>query len=293
MTDYVVAILLPQILHGLVYGAILALVAAGLSVVFGILGVMNFAHGELLMWGAYVGIAVVAVTRSFWLALVAAPLAVAVLGALVERGTLRPLYGRPPLFGLIATFGLAMILRELVQLVWGQDTFTVAPPWPGTVPLLGFAYPTYRLFVVGFAIALLGVLWLFVMRTRAGLLVRAAVQDPEMLDGLGVDLPRLLTWTVAGSAALAAVGGVVMAPIFTVYPDLGVETILFAFLVVILGGLGSIGGSIVAAFLIGEAQSLASLWLDPRQATTIIFALMILLLVVRPRGLFGKEGLLE
>ncbi len=293
MADYVLTILLPQVLHGLVYGAILALVGAGLTVAFGILGVMNFAHGELLMWGAYVGLAALALTRNFWMALAAAPLAVAILGVVVERTTLRPLYGRPPLFGLIATFGLAMILRELVQIIWGQETFTIPSPFPGVVSLLGMTYPTYRLFVLGFSGLVLGALWLFFTRTRAGLLVRAAVQDPEMLDALGVNLPRLFTFTFAASAALAALAGLIMAPIFTVYSDLGVETILYAFLVVILGGLGSIGGSILAAFLIGEAQNLASLWLDPRQATTIIFALMILLLVVRPRGLFGKEGLLE
>src|SRR2546427_234699 len=187
--DYLVAVLLPQLLHGLVFGAALGLLALGLTVIFGLLGVMNFAHGELYMLGAYAGIAVIGVTHSFWVALIAAPLLVAALGAVTEVATLRPLYRREPLYSLILTFGLALV--------------------------------------------------------------------------------------------------------FSVYPQMGVEMILLAFIVVILGGMGSMGGSVVAALVIGTAQSLFSLWMNPQRVAIAIFAIMIVVLIVRPRGFFGREGVLE
>jgi branched-chain amino acid transport system permease protein len=291
--DYVVAVLLPQLLHGLVFGAALGLLALGLTVIFGLLGVMNFAHGELYMMGAYAGIGVIALTHSFWLALIAAPLAVGVIGAVTEVTTLRPLYRREPLYGLILTFGLALTFREAVRQLFGGDMRRVFPPFTGSTPMLGMAYPNYRLFLVAMASALLLAIWLFFTRTRAGILVRAAVQDAEMLDGLGVNVPRVFTLTFAGSAALAALAGLLLAPVFTVYPQMGVEMILLAFIVVILGGMGSMGGSVVAAFVIGVAQSLFSLWMNPQRVAIAIFAIMIFVLIVRPRGFFGREGLLE
>jgi len=291
--DYVVAVLLPQLLHGLVFGAALGLLALGLTVIFGLLGVMNFAHGELYMLGAYAGIVVIGVTESFWVALIAAPLLVGVIGAITEVTTLRPLYRREPLYGLILTFGLALVFREAVRQVWGGDMRRILPPVTGSTPLLGMTYPNYRLFLLASASLLLVGIWLFFTRTRAGVLVRAAVQDAEMLDGLGVNVPRLFTLTFAGSAALAALAGLLLAPVFTVYPQMGVEMILLAFIVVILGGMGSMGGSVVAAFVIGIAQSLLTLWMNPQRVAIAIFGIMILVLIVRPRGFFGREGVLE
>jgi len=291
--DYVVAVLLPQLLHGLVFGAALGLLALGLTVIFGLLGVMNFAHGELYMMGAYAGVGVIALTHSFWLALVVAPLVVGIIGAVTEVATLRPLYRREPLYGLILTFGLALAFREAVRQLFGGGMRRVLPPISGSTPLLGMTYPNYRLFLLAMASLLLLAIWLFFTRTRAGILVRAAVQDAEMLDGLGVNVPRVFTLTFAGSAALAALAGLLLAPIFTVYPYMGVEMILLAFIVVILGGMGSMGGSVVAAFVIGVAQSLFSLWMNPQRVAIAIFAIMILVLIVRPRGFFGREGLLE
>jgi branched-chain amino acid transport system permease protein len=235
--EYVLSVLLPQLLHGLVFGAALGLLALGLTVIFGLLGVMNFAHGELYMFGAYAGIAAIGLTGSFWVALIVAPLAVGVLGAVTEAATLRPLYRREPLYGLILTFGLAMAFREAVRQIWGGDMRRILPPVEGSTPLLGMTYPNYRLFLLGFSSVLLLGIWL---STRTGgILVRAAVQDAEMLDGLGVNVPRVFTLTFAGSAALAALAGLLLAPIFTVYPQMGVEMILLAFIVVILGGMGS------------------------------------------------------
>jgi len=291
--DYLVAVLLPQLLHGLVFGAALGLLALGLTVIFGLLGVMNFAHGELYMLGAYAGIAVVGVTHSFWTALIVAPLAVGAIGAVTEVVTLRPLYRREPLYGLILTFGLALVFREAVRQIWGGDMRRIQPPVTGSTPLLGMVYPNYRLFLLAASSILLLAIWLFFTKTRAGILVRAAVQDAEMLDGLGVNVPRVFTLTFAGSAALAALAGLLLAPIFTVYPQMGVEMILLAFIVVILGGMGSMGGSVVAALVIGLAQSLLTLWMNPQRVAIAIFALMIVVLIVRPRGFFGREGVLE
>jgi len=291
--DYVLTILLPQLLHGLVFGAALGLLALGLTVIFGLLGVMNFAHGELYMLGAYAGIAVIGVTHSFWVALIAAPILVGVVGAVTEMTTLRPLYNREPLYGLILTFGLALVFREGARQIWGGDMRRILPPFTGSTPLLGMTYPNYRLFLLAASSAILLALWLFFTRTRAGIVVRAAVQDAEMLDGLGVDVRRVFTLTFAASGGLAALAGLLLAPVFTVYPQMGVEMILLAFIVVILGGMGSLGGSVVAAFVIGITQSLFSLWMNPQRVAIAIFGIMIVVLIVRPRGFAGREGVLE
>jgi len=291
--DYVLTILLPQLLHGLVFGAALGLLALGLTVIFGLLGVMNFAHGELYMLGAYAGIAVIGVAHSFWVALIAAPILVGAVAALTEMTTLRLIYRREPLYGLILTFGLALVFREGARQIWGGDMRRILPPITGSTPLLGMMYPNYRLFLLGAASVILLALWLFFTRTRAGIVVRAAVQDAEMLDGLGVDVRRVFTLTFAASGALAALAGLLLAPVFTVYPQMGVEMILLAFIVVILGGMGSMGGSVVAAFVIGIAQSLFSLWMNPQRVAIAIFGIMIVVLIVRPRGFFGREGVLE
>ena len=291
--DYLVAVLLPQLLHGLVFGAALGLLALGLTVIFGLLGVMNFAHGELYMLGAYAGIALIGLTHSFWIALLLAPLAVGIVGAVTEIATLRPIYRREPLYGLILTFGLALVFREGARQIWGGDMRRIATPVPGSTPLLGMTYPNYRLFLLAISTALLLAIWLFFTKTRAGMVVRAAVQDAQMLDALGVNVPRVFTLTFAGSAALAALAGMLLAPVFTVYPYMGAEMILLAFIVVILGGMGSMGGSVVAAFAIGFAQSLFSLWMNPQRVAIAIFGIMLVVLIVRPRGFFGREGVLE
>jgi branched-chain amino acid transport system permease protein len=293
VVDYVLTVLLPQLLHGLVFGAALGLLALGLTVIFGLLGVMNFAHGELYMLGAYAGIAVIGVTHSFWVALLVAPVLVGIVGAVTEMTTLRLVYNREPLYGLILTFGLALVFREGARQIWGGDMRRILPPFTGSTPLLGMTYPDYRLFLLAASSLILLALWLFFTRTRAGIVVRAAVQDAEMLDGLGVDVRRVFTLTFAASGALAALAGLLLAPVFTVYPQMGVEMILLAFIVVILGGMGSMGGSVAAAFVIGIAQSLFSLWMNPQRVAIAIFGIMIVVLIVRPRGFAGREGVLE
>lgn len=309
--DYLVAVLLPQLLHGLVFGAALGLLALGLTVIFGLLGVMNFAHGELSMMGAYAGILVAGLIEGrtlssifqgggvaptlglFVVVLVAAPLMVAAVAVVTEVLTLRPIYRREPLYGLILTFGLALVFREGIRQLFTGNMRQITAPLPGSTQLLGMTYPNYRLFLLGICTVLLVGIWLFFTKTRAGVVVRAAVQDAEMLDALGVNVPRVFTLTFAGSAALAALAGLLLAPLFTVYPQMGVEMILLAFIVVILGGMGSMGGSVIAAFVIGVAQSLLTLWMNPQRVAIAIFAIMILVLIVRPRGFFGREGVLE
>ncbi len=290
---YLTAVLLPQAFHGLFFGAALALLALGLTVIFGLLGIMNFSHGELFMLGAYAGIVVIGLTHSFWVALLLAPLAGGAVGALMEVLTLRPLYGRKPLYGLVLTFGLALAFREAVREIWGGDMRRILEPITGSVPLLGMLYPMYRLFLLGFSLLLLVAIWLFFTKTRAGIVVRAAVQDAEMLDGLGVNVPRVFTLTVAGSSALAALAGLLLATVVTVYPTMGAEWILLAFIVVILGGMGSMGGSVLAALLVGEAQSVFSLWMNPQRVSIALFAIMIFVLILLPRGFFGRAGVLE
>jgi branched-chain amino acid transport system permease protein len=218
---------------------------------------------------------------------------VGALAAVTEVTTIRPIYRREPLYGLILTFGLALVFREGIRQIFGGDMRRILAPLPGSTPLLGMTYPDYRLFLLGVSSALLLAIWLFFTRTRAGILVRAAVQDAEMLDGLGVNVRRLFTWTFAGAAALASLAGLLLAPVYTVYPQMGVEMILLAFIVVILGGMGSMGGSVVAAFIIGMAQSLFTLWMNPQRVAIAIFGIMIVVLIARPRGLFGREGVLE
>jgi branched-subunit amino acid ABC-type transport system permease component len=216
-----------------------------------------------------------------------------VVAAVTEMATLRPIYRREPLYGLILTFGLALVFREGARQIWGGDMRRILPPVTGSTPLLGMTYPNYRLFLLAASSVLLLALWLFFTRTRAGIVVRAAVQDAQMLDGLGVNVRRVFTLTFAGSGALAALAGLLLAPIFTVYPQMGVEMILLAFIVVILGGMGSMGGSVIAAFVIGVTQSLFSLWMNPQRVSIAIFGIMILVLIVRPRGFLGREGVLE
>jgi branched-subunit amino acid ABC-type transport system permease component len=225
--------------------------------------------------------------------MVVAPLMVGALAAITEVTTIRPIYRREPLYGLILTFGLALVFREGIRQIFGGDMRRILAPLAGSTPLLGMAYPNYRLFLLAIASVILFAIWLFFTRTRAGILVRAAVQDAEMLDGLGVNVRRLFTWTFAGAAALAALAGLLLAPVYTVYPQMGVEMILLAFIVVILGGMGSMGGSVVAAFIIGMAQSVFTLWMNPQRVAIAIFGIMIVVLIARPRGLFGREGVLE
>ncbi len=290
MLDWILYVLTPQVLHGLVWGMVIALIALGLTIVFGLLGVVNFAHGELYMLGAFSGYTLLFVVHNFWLALGLSIITVGVIGIIIEVFMFRPLYGRDPIFHLLLTFGLAMILREAARLIWGGNTRQVAVPVEGAINLLGMIYPTYRLVILGTAVVMLIAVLYLVNRTEFGTTIRAASHDAEMSGALGINVVAIYTMIFALGAALAAVAGVLMSPIYFVYPTMGLDAILRAFIVVIVGGMGSIFGAVVAAIMIGEVESLFSLWISPTWAETLVFVFLIVSMIIRPGGLFARTG---
>jgi branched-subunit amino acid ABC-type transport system permease component len=285
-----VAILVEQVLNALALAGLLFLVSAGLSLVFGILRVVNFAHGVFYMLGAYFGYTTVAVTGWFWPSLLIVPLVVGVVGALLETSTLRFIYRRPPIYQLLLTFGLALILEESIRVLYGPTAKGVEPPLllQGSLELAGMAYPRYRIFLVVLGLAVGAVVWLLLQRTRAGLVIRAVAQNSEMADCLGADVVRVRTFVFGAACALAGLGGVASAPMTTAYLGMGIGVIVDAFVVVVIGGLGSIVGSMVGSLIVGAAQTWGAFYL-PETAMVIMYAVMALILVFRPWGLFGEE----
>jgi branched-chain amino acid transport system permease protein len=274
LVDYIVFVLAPQILHGLVWGIVIAFIALGLTIVFGLMDIVNFAHGELYMLGAFFGYSLLFLVHNFWI--------------LIEVIMFRPLYGRDPIFHLLLTFGIGMIFREGARLLWGGETKRVDVPIAGAVDILGVTYPIYRLMILGIGILILIIIWFALNKTETGAIMRGASQDREMSSALGINVTRVYTLTFATGAALAALAGVLMAPIYFVYPTMGIDAILRAFIVVIVGGMGSLTGAVVASLLIGEVESLASLWISPTWAETLVFVALIITMIVKPTGLFGK-----
>lgn len=282
--------LLTQVLNGLTIGAILMLVAMGLTLIFGLMGVVNFAHGSLYMLGAYLGLVVVSATGQFWLALVIAPIGVGILGYLFERAMIRPLYGRDPLLHVLLTFGIAVVLSEAVRIIWGPSVqpFALPEALAGSVTFLGIQYPTYRLVVLLIALCLAGTIWFVLRRTNIGLIIRSGVQDREMVDALGVNVQRVFTGVFVVGTMLAALAGVLIGPLWSVHPDMGNEVIVYAFIAVIVGGMGSVGGAVAGALLVGLAELLGALVI-PGMAKAAVYVIVALVLLVRPAGLFGTE----
>ena len=285
-----VANLVEQLLNALALAGLLFLVSAGLSLVFGVLRVVNFAHGVFYMLGAYLGFTAVALSGYFWLALLVAPPIVGVIGALLEASTLRFIYRRDPSYQLLLTFGLALILEESVRILYGNTAKSVDAPLAlqGGVALLGTVYPRYRLFLVVLGIAVGVAVWLVLQRTRAGLVIRAVAQNSEMADCLGADVTRVRTLVFGAACALAGLGGVAAAPMTSAYLGMGISVIVDAFVVVVIGGLGSIVGSMAGSLIVGAAQTWGAFYL-PETAMVIIYAVMGVLLIFRPWGLFGEE----
>jgi branched-chain amino acid transport system permease protein len=290
LLDYTIYVLAPQIIHGLVWGIVIALIALGLTIVFGVMDVVNFAHGEFYMLGAFFGYSLLFIIHNFWVAIVLAGIAVGIMGFLIELAMFRPLYGRNPIFHLLLTFGLGMILREIARLIWGGETRRVEVPVTGAIDFLGITYPLYRLIILGIGILILVGMWYALTKTEAGATLRASSQDRQMSWALGINVARVYMLTFVIGVALAAVAGVLMSPIYFVYPTMGIDAILRAFIVVIVGGMGSLAGAVVASLLIGQVESLASLWISPTWAETLVFVVLIVTMVVKPTGLFGKTG---
>jgi branched-chain amino acid transport system permease protein len=252
--------------------------------------VVNFAHGEFYMMGAFFGYSLLFIIHNFWLAILLAGIAVGIMGFLIELAMFRPLYGRNPIFHLLLTFGLGMILREIARLIWGGETRRVEVPVTGAIDFLGITYPLYRLIILGIGILILVGMWYALTKTEAGATLRASSQDRQMSWALGINVTKVYTLTFVVGVALAAVAGVLMSPIYFVYPTMGIDAILRAFIVVIVGGMGSLAGAVVASLLIGQVESLASLWISPTWAETLVFVVLIVTMVVKPTGLFGKAG---
>jgi branched-chain amino acid transport system permease protein len=282
--------LVEQLLNALALAGLLFLVSAGLSLVFGILRVVNFAHGVFYMLGAYLGYTTVAVSGWFWPALLVVPPIVGLVGALLETSTLRFIYRRPPIYQLLLTFGFALILEESVRVLYGNTAKGIEPPalLQGVVVLGSNVYPRYRLFLVVLGLVVGGVVWLILRKTRAGLVIRAVAQNSEMADCLGANVARVRTLVFGGACALAGLGGVAAAPMTTAYLGMGIGVIVDAFVVVVIGGLGSIGGSMVGSLIVGAAQTWGAFYL-PETAMVIMYAVMGAILVFRPWGLFGEE----
>ena len=279
-----------QLFTGVALGAVFVLLSTGLSIIFGMLGVVNFAHGAFYMTGAYAGVFFLALTGNFWLALAAVPLLIGALGLGVERLLIRPLYGRGPDYPLLLTFGLGYVLVEIVRILFGTDGVPFETPalLSGGIDLGGLGYfPAYRLFVIAVTAVILLLLWLLLARTRYGLIIRAGARDPEILSILGIDIARVWLLVFGLGTGLAALAGLLAAPMRSVNPEMGVAVLVEAFVVTVIGGMGSLLGGVVAGMMVGIVVSLTALW-APEMSTISMFALMTLVLLIRPQGLFGR-----
>jgi branched-chain amino acid transport system permease protein len=282
---------LQQAFDGLVSGAFYALLALGLAVIFGMLGVVNFAHGAFYMlgaFGAYILLNDWGV--SFWIALPVVPVVLGIAGVVFERLLIRRLAALDPLYNFLLTFGIALILQDLVKREYGVESqpYPRPPGLSGSVNLGLFSYPSYRVFVLGVAIVACLAVWYVLSRTRAGVIVRAATERPELTRALGIDVGRWVTPVFGAGIALAGLAGVLAAPMRAVNPLMGSDLIIAVFAVVVIGGLGSIFGSVVSGFAVGVLTAVTNFYI-PSLSQVLVFLLMVVVLLWRPAGLFGRE----
>ena len=293
MTDITLNLFMLQLVTGVALGAVYALLAMGLSLIFGMLTVVNFAHGAFFMMGSFLGVYFLGLTGSFVLGLLIAPLVVGALGLLAERFLVRPLYGRGIDYPLLLTFGLSYVLIDVARVLFGIEGLPSSTPSAlrGAVNL-GFGhFPLYRLFLIG-ATAVVSVgLWLFLEKTRYGLIIRAGSRDSEIVRVLGVDIAKVWFLVFGLGTAIAGLSGVLAAPTRAVNPEMGIPVLAESFVVTVVGGMGSLPGAVVAGLLVGVVFSLTSLF-APEFAELSIFVLMALVLLIRPQGFFGKAGAL-
>jgi branched-chain amino acid transport system permease protein len=282
---------LSQLFNGLAQGALLALISSGLTIIYGTLGVLNLAHGAMFMLGGYAGYVTFQATGSFVLSVIAGTLFMGVVGIALERIVIRHFYGRPDEDQLLVTFGLAIVFVEIVRYFFTSETKTVmAPPaLSGITPLGVMFYPTYRLAVMGIVAVALLLLFLVLYRTRLGMIVRAGIEDPVMVDSLGINVYRVFMVVFGIGAMAAGFAGIVNAPVVSLSPDMGEAILVQTFVVIVIGGVGSFPGAVVGGLIAGEIISLTSM-VNPAYAHVMLFAAMTLMLLVRPRGLFGVKG---
>jgi len=301
-----VANLAEQLVNGISLGMVYVLLAAGLSIIFGVMDVINFSHGELFALGAYFALSIVdpiGTGVGFWVALIVSPLLVGIVGAGIERFTIRPLYGRNPLYHILLTFGLVLIINDLITLGWGPEQQNLGVPEYLTTPIAagGIEVSTYNYFMIGFTALLAAAIWLFLTRSKYGMIIRAGSEDRQMVRNVGIDIDRYYTLIFGIGAALAAVGGVILGGYQSVSPGMGTSVIVPAFIIVVLGGLGSFRGAVFGGLLVGVIRTLTRTYagteLFELQSTVVavpdfegvtIFLLMIGVLLYRPQGLFGS-----
>jgi len=283
-------LIVQQVLHGLLDGVYYLLIALGLSLIFSLGGIVNLAHGAFYAIGAYLTV-VLAEHFGFGGALVLSPVAVALLGILIERFLFRPFYRRDPILSLLLTFGLAMVAEQALRMIFGAPPLSFAIPddLRGQVFIGDFFYSRYRLVLLGVAVACVIGIWLLLNRTPFGRVVRAGVQNPDMVGALGISLEPYMATVAALGIGLAGLAGVLLAPIYSIHPAMGQEIITPAFVVVVIGGLGSFRGVVVAALLVGLVKGMTVAAGFAQFSTAVIYAMMLVVLLVRPRGLFGDR----
>jgi len=292
LIDALQFIFAPQIVNGLSIGVAVILMALGLTIIFGLLDVINMAHGEFYALGAYLAVSLLAAGVSFWLCLIMVPVLMLPVGYVVERLLIQRVFDRKDrhVLTLLLTFGLGVVLEDAFRLVFGPNTVRMDTPISGAADVFGMYFPNYRLFVMAIGALIIALTWVVVFRTRIGAMVRAAAHDRQMASSLGVPVARVYSATFAFGVGLAGLAGVLLAPIYSVFPAMGKDFILLAFTVVIVGGMGSIKGAVIAGIVLMQIQALASLYVSPVWTEPLLFGVMVLVLMWRPQGLFGKLG---
>jgi len=276
-------------LLGIEMGMTLVLITVGLTLIFGMMDVINFAHGSLYMLGAYFGLAIVSVTGNWWAALLLAPLLVGLLGGMIEYFSIRPLYGRNPLYHILLTFGFAIMLHGLVTEIWGGQVQNIATPavLEGSVDLVLFSYPLFRLFLLGVSVVVTLALWITIRRSDFGIVMRASAHDSEMVGALGTDVNRVFTAVFILGAVLAGLAGVLLGTARAVDPGMAASVIIQAFAIVVIGGMGSYRGAVVGAFIVGMLNAFGPMF-APEFTDALLYLLMAAVLLVKPAGLFGN-----
>ncbi len=294
MLDIPLSALGLQIFMGFTLGMIFVLLAVGLSLIFGMLTVVNFAHGAFYMWGAYAGLLAMDYIGNFWVALVIVPIVVGGVGMLLERFAVRRLYGLNPDYPLLLTFGFSLVMIEIVRILWGtaDHPFSSPPALQEPVNLGVFFFPSYWLFVIVVTMVVLFLLWILLKKTNIGLIIRAGTRDSLMVRVCGIDISKIWLLVFGMGTGIAGLAGVLAAPMRGVYPEMGINMIVECFVVVVVGGMGSLVGAIYSGIILGIVVSFTTL-IYPPMANIVIFLVMAVILLIRPSGLFGEKGLLE
>jgi len=290
--DPITAMYVAQGIHGLAYGMVLFLIASGLNVIFGMMGVLNLAHASFFMLSAYLGFQFVSLTGNFWMALLLAPVATAVCGVLMERFLLRKVHAFGHMGELILTLGVAQIVLAGVKSLWGSESLPLKMPpiLEGQVAWAGLNYPIYRLFIIGLALVVMAIMGMLLYKTRLGKIVRAAVSDAGMVNALGINIPLVFTLVFGIGIWMAGIAGVAIAPILTVFPGLADQVGMDAFIVVVTGGFGSLAGAFIISIIFGLLSSYGVQFVS-QLAPVLIVGFMAIVLAIRPHGLFGaREG---